>query len=119
MSEMHITWVKYLCGRLESRLRYSNRLVYNNYPWPENPTKQQQTLVGEKAQAVLHTRALYPDSSLAELYDPLTMPVELVKAHRELDSIVDSCYRNVSFKTEMERLKFLFDLYEKYTKASD
>jgi type I restriction-modification system DNA methylase subunit len=118
MSEMHMAWVKYVCGRLESRYRYSNKLVYNNYPWPENTLEAEQTIIAEKAQAVLTARALYPDSSLAELYSPLTMPPNLLKAHNELDKAVDKCYSKTVFKTEMERLEFLFDLYQKYIDGS-
>ncbi|MFN9401434.1 MAG: type IIL restriction-modification enzyme MmeI, partial [Dolichospermum sp.] len=92
-SEMHITWVKYVCGRLESRFRYSNTIVYNNYPFPENVNEKQKQKVEIAAQAVLDTRDKYPDSSLADLYDPLTMPPDLVKAHQILDKAVDLCYR--------------------------
>ena len=92
-SEMHITWVKYVCGRLESRFRYSNTIVYNNYPFPENVNEKQKQKVEIAAQAVLDTRDKYPDSSLADLYDPLTMPPDLVKAHQILDKAVDLCWR--------------------------
>jgi len=113
-SQMHMSWTKYICGRLKSDYRYSNKLVYNNYPWPENPSEAQKKLIEEKTQKVLDTRAQFPDSSLADLYNPLTMPPKLVKAHNELDKTVDKCYRNAGFTTEMERLGFLFDLYKKY-----
>ncbi|MFM7362956.1 MAG: type IIL restriction-modification enzyme MmeI, partial [Cuspidothrix sp.] len=83
-SEMHTTWVKYVCGRLESRFRYSKDIVYNNYPFPENVNEKQKQKVEIAAQTVLDTRAKYPDSSLADLYDPLTMPPDLVKAHQIL-----------------------------------
>ncbi|MFN9614581.1 MAG: type IIL restriction-modification enzyme MmeI, partial [Dolichospermum sp.] len=73
-SEMHMTWVKYICGRLKSDYRYSNTIVYNNYPFPENVNEKQKQKVETAAQAVLDTRDKYPDSSLADLYDPLTMP---------------------------------------------
>lgn len=115
-SEMHMAWVKYVCGRLESRFRYSNSIVYNNFPWPENPTDKQIKLVEEKAQKVLDTRKEFPNSSLADLYDPLTMPPALVKAHQELDKAVDLCYRPQPFSSETKRIEFLFELYEKYTK---
>ncbi|MCF6174753.1 MAG: hypothetical protein L3J71_03190 [Victivallaceae bacterium] len=117
-SKMHMIWVKYICGRLKSDYRYSNKLVYNNYPWPEKPPEQQKQLIETKAQAVLDARALYPDNSLADLYNPLTMPSELFNAHNELDKLVDKCYRKMAFKTEMERLTFLFDLYKNYTEAT-
>jgi hypothetical protein len=114
-SEMHMTWVKYVCGRLESRYRYSNDIVYNNFPWPENPTDKQIKTVEEKAQKVLDVRKEFPDSCLADLYDPLTMPPALVKAHQELDKAVDLCYRPQPFPNETKRIEFLFGLYEKYT----
>ncbi len=115
-SEMHMAWVKQVCGRLESRFRYSNDIVYNNFPWPENPTDKQIKLVEEKAQKVLDVRKEFPNSSLADLYDPLTMPPALVKAHQELDKAVDLCYRPQPFPNETKRIEFLFELYEKYTK---
>lgn len=111
-SEMHITWVKYVCGRLESRFRYSNTIVYNNYPFPENVNEKQKQKVEIAAQAVLDTRAKYPDSSLADLYDPLTMPPDLVKAHQILDKAVDLCYRPQPFVSELNRIEFLFSQYE-------
>jgi hypothetical protein len=114
-SLMHMTWVRYTCGRLESRFRYSNTLVYNNYPWPESPTEKQKQAVEEAAQAVLDARAQFPESSLADLYDPNTMPPVLVKAHQQLDKAVDLCYRPQPFPTEAKRIEYLFELYEKYT----
>jgi hypothetical protein len=111
-SEMHITWVKYVCGRLESRFRYSNTIVYNNYPFPENVNEKQKQKVEIAAQAVLDTRDKYPDSSLADLYDPLTMPPDLVKAHQILDKAVDLCYRPQPFVSELNRIEFLFSQYE-------
>ena len=114
-SEMHMTWVKYVCGRLESRFRYSNDIVYNNYPWPESPDAKQREYVETRAEMVLKARSNYNESSLADLYDPLTMPADLVKAHNELDRAVDLCYRPQPFTSEANRLEFLFALYEKYT----
>jgi hypothetical protein len=114
-SAMHISWVKYTCGRLESRFRYSKDIVYNNFPWPENPTEKQIQQIEEKAQKVLDTRAEFPNSSLADLYDPLTMPPALVKAHNELDKAVDLAYRPQPFTTEANRMEYLFALYEQYT----
>lgn len=115
-SETHMAWVKYTCGRMKSDFSYSNSIVYNNFPWPENPTDKQIKLVEEKAQKVLDTRKEFPNSSLADLYDPLTMPPALVKAHQELDKAVDLCYRPQPFPNETKRIEFLFELYEKYTK---
>jgi len=111
---MHMAWVHQVCGRLESRYRYSTRLVYNNYPWPE-PTDKQGVSVEEKAQAVLNARAQFPSATLAELYDPLAMPPALVKAHTELDRAVDLCYRSQPFTSERQRVEFLFALYDKLT----
>jgi len=114
-SEIHMTWVRHICGRLESRFRYSKDIVYNNFPWPENPSEKQVKTVEEAAQKVLDTRAMFPGSSLADLYDPLTMPPELVRAHRELDRAVDLCYRPQPFINDTKRIEFLFELYDKYT----
>lgn len=154
-SIMHMTWMKYTCGRLESRYNYSNSIVYNNFPWPENPTEKQKEAIEKAAQKVLDVRALFlnsspfqgevsegrrgsgeggvrlqpggglsannqssstqKDTSLADLYNPLTMPPELVKAHNELDKAVDLAYRPQPFATETKRIEFLFELYDKYT----
>ena len=114
-SIMHMAWVKSVCGRLESRYRYSASIVYNNFPWPENPNEKQIKAIETAAQKVLDTRAAFPENSLADLYDPLTMPPALVKAHNELDKAVDMAYRPQPFTTEAKRMEFLFELYEKYT----
>lgn len=112
---MHMCWVKTTCGRLKSDFRYSNTIVYNNYPWPESPTDKQIKAIEEKAQAVLDARATFPNSSLADLYSPLTMPPALVKAHNDLDKAVDAAYSKQAFTSEAKRMEFLFELYEKYT----
>lgn len=114
-SLMHMTWVKYLAGRMKSDYRYSNDIVYNNFPWPESPTEKQTKAVEDAAQAVLDARAQFPNSSLADLYDPHTMPPVLVKAHQQLDKAVDLCYRPQPFPNETKRIEFLFELYDKYT----
>ncbi|MEI6749099.1 MAG: DNA methyltransferase [Bacteroidota bacterium] len=114
-SLMHMTWVNYVCGRLKSDFRYSNSLVYNNYPWPENPTDKQKETIEQAAQKILDVRLDFPGSSLADLYDPLTMPPALVKAHQELDKAVDLAYRSQTFMNETKRIEFLFELYDKYT----
>jgi hypothetical protein len=114
-SVMHMTWMRYTCGRLESRYSYSNTIVYNNFPWPENPTDKQKEAVEKAAQAVLDARAQFPDSSLADLYDPNTMPPALVKAHQQLDKAADLCYRPQPFVNETKRIEYLFELYDKYT----
>lgn len=114
-SIMHMTWMKYICGRLESRYRYSKDIVYNNFPWPPNPSEKQKERVQSLAQQVLDTRARYSDCSLAVLYNPETMPADLVKAHNELDKAVDACYGRKSFDSDAGRMEFLFGLYEQYT----
>ena len=114
-STMHMAWVSTVCGRLESRYRYSKDIVYNNYPWPESPSDKQVKAVEAAAQKVLDARLEFPNSSLADLYDPLTMPPALVKAHNELDKAVDLAYRPQPFTSEANRMVFLFELYEKYT----
>jgi hypothetical protein len=115
MSSMHMSWVKTTCGRIKSDFRYSNELVYNNFPWPQDLPKQKIQGVEKLAEQILKVRLRYPDSSLADLYDPLTMPTDLVRAHQDLDKFVDSCYRPVPFSSEAKRMEFLFELYEKYT----
>lgn len=114
-SLMHMAWVKTVCGRMKSDFRYSNTIVYNNYPFPKEPTEKQQQAVENAAQKVLDARALFPDSSLADLYNPLTMPPALVKAHNALDKAVDACYSKQNFTTDAQRMEFLFSLYEQYT----
>lgn len=114
-STMHMAWVRTVCGRLKSDFRYSNEIVYNNFPWPENPSDKQKEAIEQAAQKVLDTRKEFPNSSLADLYDPLTMPPSLVKAHQELDKAVDLAYRPQPFPSEAKRMEFLFELYEKYT----
>jgi hypothetical protein len=114
-SIMHMTWLKNVCGRLKSDYNYSNNIVYNNYPWPENPSDKQIKTIEEKAQTVLDVRASFPTSSLADLHNPLTMPPALVKAHNELDKAVDAAYSKQAFTSEAKRMEFLFELYEKYT----
>jgi len=112
---MHMAWVKTTCGRLKSDFRYSKDIVYNNYPWLENPSEKQIKTIEEKAQQVLDMRASFPSSSFADLYNPLTMPPALVKAHNELDKAVDAAYSKQAFTSEAKRMECLFELYEKYT----
>lgn len=114
-SNMHMSWMKSTCGRMKSDFQYSASIVYNNYPWPENPSEKQIKTIEEKAQNVLEVRASFPNSSLADLYNPLTMPPALVKAHNELDKAVDAAYSKQAFTSEAKRMEFLFELYEKYT----
>lgn len=115
-SIQHMTWVKYVSGKLKSDYRYSNILVYNNYPFPKDVSDKEKEKVESAAKNILEVRTEYPDSSLADLYDPLSMPPKLVKAHQVLDKAVDQCYRKKAFRSERERIEFLFELYEEYTK---
>ena len=110
MSSMHNAWIHYTCGRLESRFRYEPS-VYNNFPWP-TPTDAQRNAIETAAQGVLDARARHPNSSLADLYDPLTMPPELVKAHAKLDKAVDAAYGYKGANSDAERVAFLFGLYQ-------
>jgi hypothetical protein len=128
-SRMHMAWVSHVCGRLESRYRYTNQIVYNNFPWPtaskglkENqavtPIKQAQAAIETAAQAVLDARALEAGATLADLYNP-PMPAALLKAHRALDAAVDAAYAltggKKNWKTDAERVAFLFGRYEVLT----
>ena len=110
-STMHNAWIRAVCGRLKSDFRYSIAIVYNNFPWLEKPTDAQKRAVEDAAQAVLDTRAKYPSATLADLYDPRSMPADLLKAHHALDRAVDACYGKRTFKSEPERLEFLFETY--------
>ncbi len=113
-SEMHMAWVRTVCGRLESRYRYSKDIVYNNFPWPEEVTENLKMEVEKTAQYVLDVRKTFPDATLAQLYNPETMPKALLDAHHTLDRTVDRCYGKRTFKTEAERVGFLFALYKEY-----
>jgi hypothetical protein len=119
-SAMHMAWVRQVCGRLESRYRYSTKLVYNNFPWPIDADERRVSLVMKHAQNVLdaRTRFMPPvgNSTLADLYDLLTMPPDLAQAHSDLDRVVDRCYRPEPFESERKRVEFLFSLYEQLTK---
>jgi hypothetical protein len=133
-STMHNAWVRATCGRLESRFRYSKDIVYNNFPWPEfvatakttepvTPHHPAQAAIETAAQTVLDVRARFQTgeqpATLADLYDPLTMPPELLKAHLRLDTAVDKAYEasggKKHYKSDAERVAFLFELYQKYT----
>ena len=116
-SNVHMAWMRTVCGRLKSDYRYSNTIVYNNFPWPE-PTPEQKAKIEQTAQAILDARTLYPDSSLADLYDELTMPPELRKAHQANDRAVMAAYgfpvRNF---TEADCVAALMKLYQEKTQA--
>ena len=114
-SEMHMSWVRQVGGRLKSDYSYSGSMVYNTFPWPTEITDKQEAAVEAAAQAVLDARAQYPTSTLADLYDPLTMPAPLLKAHQQLDRAVDRCYRSEPFSSDRHRVEYLFALYEQLT----
>jgi len=115
VSTMHNAWVRYTCGRLKSDFRYSKDIVYNNFPWPDAPDDKTQQTIETAAQAVLDARALFPGATLADLYDPLTMPPALLKAHQKLDAAVDKAYGKTGFKSDAERVAFLFQRYQALT----
>ena len=115
-SNVHMAWMRAVCGRLEMRYRYSKDVVYNNFPWP-TPTDEQRQLIEQTAQQILDARALYPDSSLADLYDELTMPVELRRAHQQNDRAVMQAYGfSVKGMTESQCVAELFKLYQEIIK---
>jgi hypothetical protein len=112
-SSLHNYWMRAVCGRLKSDYRYSKDLVYNNFPWPAEPTSEQKQAICLSAQAILDARKKFPQSSLADLYDPDTMPIELLKAHKNNDSIVIKVY-NISQKkyyTDNDYIESLFKMY--------
>jgi len=111
ISNMHMAWMRAVCGRLKSDYSYSNTIVYNNFPWPK-PTEKQKTEIEKFAQAILDARSQFPDASLADLYDPLTMPKDLLKAHQRLDKAVETAYSR-SFDNDSQRVAYLFELYQK------
>ena len=113
-SNVHMAWMRVVCGRLKSDYRYSKDIVYNNFPWPE-VSEEQREQISATAQAILDARALYPDSSLADLYDELTMPPELRKAHQQNDRAVMAAYGFPHTMSESEIVARLFALYEALT----
>jgi hypothetical protein len=122
-STMHNAWMRYTCGRLKSDYSYSNTIVYNNFPWPgfasEPLSDKHRTAIQQAAQCVLDARAQFASSSLADLYDPLTMPPALLKAHQKLDTAVDAAYQpsggKKTYASDAERVAFLFELYQRIT----
>jgi type I restriction-modification system DNA methylase subunit len=114
-SVMHMEWMRYIAGRLKSDYQYSSGIVYNNFPWPAAPKPEQVKAIEEKARSVLDARAQFPNSTLADLYDPLTMPPALLKAHQALDKAVDTAYRKQPFTSERERIEYLFAEYQRLT----
>ena len=113
-SNVHMAWMRVVCGRLEMRYRYSKDIVYNNFPWP-TPTDAQKAKIEQTAQAILDARAKYPDCSLADLYDEVTMPPELRKAHQENDRAVMAAYGFSTKMSESECVAELFKLYQQLT----
>ncbi len=109
-SNVHMAWMRAVCGRLKSDYRYSKDIVYNNFPWPD-PSSDLRAKIEQAAQAILDARALYPDSSLADLYDPTLMPKELLQAHRQNDRLVMQAYGFSPKMTESECVAALFRLY--------
>ena len=115
ISNVHMAWMRAVAGRLEMRYRYSKDIVYNNFPWP-TPTEEQKKKIEETAQEILDARALYPDSSLADLYDEVTMPPELRKAHQANDRAVMQAYGfDVKTMTESTCVAELMKMYQKLT----
>ncbi len=116
ISNVHMAWMRLICGRLGNGYRYSPA-IYNNFPWP-TPTDKQKTKIEETAQGILDARALYPDSSLADLYDPLTMPSELQKAHRNNDIAVMRAYGfDIKNMSESDCVAELMKMYQELTQA--
>ena len=115
-SNVHMAWMRTVCGRLKSDYRYSKDIVYNNFPWP-SPTPEQKTAIEQTAQGILDARAKYPDCSLADLYDETTMPPELRKAHQQNDRAVMQAYGFSVKMTESECVAELMKLYRKLTEA--
>lgn len=115
-SNVHMAWMRAVCGRLELRYRYSKELVYNTFPWP-TPTDAQKTKIEQTAQAILNARALYPDCSLAVLYDEITMPSELRKAHQQNDRAVWEAYGKAwDISSESACVTELMRMYQKLAK---
>ena len=114
-STMHMAWVRTVGGRLKSDFRYSKKLIYNNFPWPVDVSDSQREAVEAAVKKVLEARKAFPDETLAGLYDPLTMPRPLARAHTALDRIVERLYRRQKFDSDRRRVEFLFDRYQQLT----
>src|ERR1700741_1438076 len=111
-SAMHMSWVNAVCGRLESRLRYSKDIVYNNFPWLVDATADQKEKIVRAAKGMVDPRSAFATSSLADLYDPTAMPADLVKSHQALDRAVDIAYGKRRFASTSERVAFLFERHQ-------
>ncbi len=106
-----MTWMKLTSGRIKSDFRYSSAITYNNFPFPEI-SKAQKTTLEDHVFNVLDEREKHPEKTMAELYDPDKMPEGLRQAHHKMDVAVEQCYRKHPFKSDEERLEYLFKLYE-------
>src|SRR5690606_17427923 len=119
-----MAWVRAVCGRMKSDYRYSSSIVYNNFPWPAVADDKYRGAIETAATEVLSARSMYAEASLSELYEPLTMPVELVKAHQLLDRAVDAAYiaaeraegrKPPKLDTDVERVAYLLERYQALT----
>lgn len=115
-SNMHMIWMKTFCGRLKSDYRYSKDIIYNTFPWP-TPNEETMANISNAAQHILDVRSKYTDCNLADLYNPLSMPSDLIKAHQTLDRIVEKAYKVKPFKDNFERITHLFELYSSMTRS--
>lgn len=113
-----MAWMRTVAGRLETRYQYSGNVVYNNFPWP-SPSPEQKAKIEQTAQGILDARALYPDSSLADLYDPLTMPPELRKAHNQNNVAVMKAYGFPTSMSEADCVAALMKMYQELTEKSN
>jgi hypothetical protein len=111
-SAMHMAWTRCISGRLKSDFQYSASIVYNNFPFPQEPSENSRKNIEAGAQDILDIRGKYPNSSLADLYDPLSMPPILLKAHQKLDKVVEKSYGR-TFDDDSQRVAYLFELYQK------
>lgn len=114
-SKMNMAWIKTVCGRIKSDFRYSNTIVYNNFPWPLDVNEEVISLCNDSATAILDARLAHPESNLASLYDSVSMPLDLVRAHDFNDKAVDKAYGYKGSDDDVSRVAFLFKLYEKQT----
>lgn len=114
-SKMHMLWAKAVGGKLETRIRYSKEIIYNTFPFPDISTKQKENL-NLYVFGILDERAKHPSKTMAQLYNPTTMPKGLLQAHQELDTAIEQCYRLQPFKNDTERLEYLFKQYEEMLK---
>ena len=120
MSTMHMAWVRQVCGRIKSDYRYSNKVVYNNYPWPREPSAQAKGRVRQAMEAVFEIRSRFEGEALGDLYLPALMPPALAHAHRKLDAAVVACYAGrTKLDSDLDRLSCLFELYRDYSGRDD